>query len=221
MRSGRAPDRRRTSAGYTMVFIVVALAVMAIMTTVAVQTASFQKRRENEEELIFRGQQIVEGIRLFRARHGRFPVVLEELVTIKPKVLRKAWKDPITGEQDWVPVFLGQDGAPPGGRPGAPGGRGAPGASPTPAPTPAGGGDAPMPKTDARGPIIGVHSRSCDESIKVLDGRTRYCDWKFVFETRPQTGQPPQGGQPQPTSAPGPTSVPGPPWAPGRGRGTP
>jgi len=160
-----------------MVAILVAMAVMAIMATVAVQTASFQKKRENEEELIFRGNQIVEGIRLFRARHGRFPVVLEELAKANPKVLRQAWKDPVTGKTDWVPVFLGQDGqaiTPQGGAQG----EGAARLGPTPGPD----GKVPMPATDARGPIVGVHSRSCDESIKVLDGRTRYCEWKFVLQ---------------------------------------
>lgn len=194
------------SAGYTMVAVLVSMAIMAILATVAVQTATFQKKRENEEELIFRGKQYVEGIRLFRARHGRFPVVLEELAKANPKVLRQAWEDPVTGQIDWVPVFLGQDGQQVGRQPGL-----VDGAAPTPAPTPVGGGDAPMPATDARGPIIGVHSRSCEESIKVLDGRTRYCDWKFVLEVQPQRDP---GQQPRPPDQP----RPGPPWAPGRRR---
>ena len=28
------------------------------------------------------------------------------------------------------------------------------------------------------GPIIGVHSTSCDESIKVYEGHTTYCEWQ-------------------------------------------
>lgn len=174
-----------------MVFLLVAMAVMAIMAAVAVQTATFQRKRENEEELIFRGKQIVEGVRLFRARHGRFPVVLEELFKANPKVVRQAWFDPITGEANWVPVFLGQDGGPVTQQPGV-----EDSARPTPAPAVPGGGEAPMPATDARGPIIGVHSRSCEESIKILDGRTRYCDWKFVLEVQQPVG--PRGRSPGP-----------------------
>jgi len=78
------------------------MAVMAIFLTVAVQSASFQAQREKEEELIFRGQQAVEAIRLFRARNGRFPLTLEELVKAKPRVLRKPWADPMTGVPDWA-----------------------------------------------------------------------------------------------------------------------
>ena len=43
-----------------------------------------------------------------------------------------------------------------------------------------------FPATYAVGPVIGVHSRSCATSIKVIDGRDRYCDWKFVFDTANQ-----------------------------------
>jgi len=150
------------------------MAVMAIMLTVAVQTASFHVRREREAELIFRGKQIVEGIRLFRARNGRFPGSLIELAKSDPRVIRKVWVDPITRYPDWVPIFLGQEGTTVG-KPGAPT------PAPTPGPTPK-AGPAAFPPTDATGPVVGVHSRSCEKSIKVLDGRDRYCDWKFVFD---------------------------------------
>ncbi len=176
-----APSHRAASLvprwerGFTMAAVVMIMAVMAIMLTVAVEAVSFQQRREKEAELIFRGRQIVEGIRLFRSRNGRFPMQLAELATAKPRALRKVWKDPITGKADWVPIFLGQGGTT------VPIGI----AMPTPTPGPAG----PQPGTDARGPVVGVHSRSCADSIMVLDGHTRYCDWKFVFDpTRPGGG---------------------------------
>ncbi len=189
---GRHPA---SEAGFTLAAVVILLAVMAIMLTVAVQTASFQKRRENEEELIFRGNQIVEGVRLFRARHGRFPNSLVELARANPRVMRKVWSDPITGKPDWVPVFMGQEGVPVAGTAGGP--------SPTPTP-PTGKGEPrakPFPRTDTAGPVVGVHSRSCETSIKVYNGRARYCDWKFVFN--PQTGPGGRGGPVPPGRPPG------------------
>lgn len=193
--SGAGGRRRRGEVGFTLAAVVILLAVMAIMLTVAVQTASFQKRRENEEELIFRGNQIVEGVRLFRARHGRFPNSLVELARANPRVVRKVWSDPITGKPDWVPVFMGQEGVP------LPGTTGGP--SPTPTPPPGKGEPRPrrFPRTDASGPVVGVHSRSCETSIKVFNGRTRYCDWKFVFN--PQTGAGGRGGPAPPGRPPG------------------
>lgn len=185
--------RGAAEAGFTLASMVVIMAVMAIMLTVAVQSVTFQRQREKEEELIFRGRQAVEAIRLFRARNGRFPLTLKELVEADPRVLRKPWADPITGVADWVPVFLGQEGQVVAGGPA--GGSGAPKEG------------TPAPDTEARGPIIGVHSRSCQDSIKVYDGRTRYCDWKFVFDPQKQGGGGGGGGVPvQPSvPAPGPT----------------
>jgi type II secretory pathway pseudopilin PulG len=190
-----------------MVAVIVVMALVAIALTVAVQTATFHKRRENEQELIFRGEQFAEGVRLFRARNGRLPLTLDELVKAKPRAMRKAWKDPVTGKFDWVPVFMGQGGqqVPTGG---------VPGSTPTPAPTAApddedegGGGSSgdqkkkveSFPATDARGPIVGVHSRSRGEAIRVLDGRSRYSEWAFTLEQKQQGQRVPGQGQPQPT----------------------
>ena len=32
---------------------------------------------------------------------------------------------------------------------------------------------------------MGVHSRSCETSIKIYEGRSRYCDWKFMLREQP------------------------------------
>ena len=45
------------------------------------------------------------------------------------------------------------------------------------------------------GPIVGVHSTSCDESIKVYEGRTTYCEWRFFLEPDNQRGGRRGGGQ--------------------------
>ena len=76
-------------AGYTLVIFVMVIAVMAIMIAVAVQTVSFQMQREREAELIFRGQQYVEGIRLYKQKYGRYPMRLKEIWEANPKVLRQ------------------------------------------------------------------------------------------------------------------------------------
>ncbi len=52
---------------------------MAIGLTVAIQSVTFQKRRENEEELIFRGQQFVE-MRVAKASlHDRAATTVDRL----------------------------------------------------------------------------------------------------------------------------------------------
>jgi len=165
-------------AGYTLVVFVMIIAVMAIMMAVAVEIVSFQAQREREAELIFRGQQYVEGIRLYKQKYGRNPMRMKELWEADPRVLRQKWKDPITDSEEWGLVFLGQEGR----ELAVPGGRGR-GRRPTPTRTPIfererEGGDG----GEKVGPIIGVYSLSTDESIKIYEGRTQYDEWKFVLE---------------------------------------
>jgi type II secretory pathway pseudopilin PulG len=199
--TARAPVR--PEAGFTLVMLMVILAVMAIAMGAAVQTVSFQARREKEAELVFRGEQYVEAIRLFKNRYGRFPVTLKEMWEAKPRVLRKPWKDPITGSDQWGIIHLGEEGQPlvpgPGGTPGS-GFRPTP--TPTPMPTPPPGVTGGLPGIQPGqqvGPIIGVRSTSCEDSIRVYEGRTRYCDWKFVF--RENQGN--QGSAGPPNQPPG------------------
>jgi len=156
------------------------IAIMAIMMAAAVEIVSFQAQREKEAELIFRGQQYVEGIRLYRQKYGRYPMRMKELWEADPKVLRKKWIDPITGDEKWGVIFQGQEGRQISGR--------GTGPQPTPTKTPVferqreGEGE-------KVGPIIGVHSLSTDTSIKVYEGRTQYNMWKFVLKGQERTGR--------------------------------
>jgi type II secretory pathway pseudopilin PulG len=197
-----------------MVMFVMIIAIMSIMMGAAVEIVSFQMQREREAELIFRGEQYVESIRLFRLRFGRYPMRLKEIWEADPKVIRKAWKDPMTDSLDWGLIFLGE-----GGEAIGPGQAGGAGVDPTG--TPGFGGSrrsfddredrersSPFGRDredDDRspfgvsgragdrkvGPIIGVHSTHCETSIKVYEGRTDYCQWRFIFQEQ-QEGR---GGQ--------------------------
>ncbi len=186
-------------SGFTLAVLVMTLAVMAIMMTVAVQDASFSQQREKEAELIFRGRQYAEGIRLFRLKYGRYPMRLKELWEAKPRVLRKKWKDPMTDSYDWGLVFLGQ-----GGRRLA-GGRTGSQATPTPQPATGGTGGSGEPggfgtaSGEKIGPIIGVYSKKDKQSIKVYEGHTNYKEWKFTYQDQ-QAG----GAQGQPPAQPTP-----------------
>lgn len=208
-----------TEGGFTLVVVVMVIAIMAIMMAVAVQTVSFQMQREREAELIFRGQQYVEGIRLYRQKYGRYPMRMKELWEADPRVLRQKWTDPITGSEEWGVVFLGQEGQQVGG-PGRPAAPGQPRPQTTPTRTPVFGDRGLGGRGEKVGPIIGVHSLSTDTSIKVYEGRIQYNEWKFVFledqaaggnqGTNPDTpwGQPPppvrspQPSPPQRTGTP-------------------
>jgi len=207
-----AEARRNGERGFTLAMVLVALAVLSIMMGVAVQTVTFQMRREKEAELIFRGQQYVEAIRLYRQKYGRYPNSLKEIWEVKPRVIRKKWKDPITDSWYWGLIHPGQGGR----RVGGPRGRGAatptPTVTPTPFPTPA-PGTPPEELPMEIGPIVGVFSRSCEKSIKIYEGHDTYCEWKFMFRSqqgrpgggggRPPQARPPGGGRPPGGAPPG------------------
>jgi type II secretory pathway pseudopilin PulG len=208
----RIPNSRQ--AGYTLVVLVMAIAVMAIMMSVALQTVQFQMQREREAELIFRGHQYVEAIRLYKQKYGRYPMRMKELWEANPRVLRQKWIDPITGSEEWGLVFLSQEGRQVGG----PRARGRD-RQPTPTPTPVfsrerhGGGE-------RMGPIIGVHSLSTEQSIKVYEGRTKYDEWLFVLKDEGEGRRRP-GGRPGNRPGGGRDDGGGSPWQQTPGGGSP
>ena len=162
-----------SEAGYTLAIFVMVIAVMAIFMAVAVQMVSFQAQRENEAELIFRGRQYVEGIRLYRQKYGRYPMRMKELWEADPRVLRRKWTDPITRSEKWGVIFKGEEGR-------ELTGSGVGGDRPTPTRTPVFERDREN-EGEKVGPIVGVHSLSTETSIKVYEGRTQYDMWKFTL----------------------------------------
>ena len=181
---GETSPRRRES-GYAMVALIMAITVMAIAMTVAMPVWKHAAQREKEEELVFRGQQYAHAIGMFQRRTANaYPPSLDVLV--QQKFLRKKYKDPITND-DFVPIPQGQAQTPPGAQAGQQG-RGQPPGAATPG-TPAPGA--------ATGGIIGVTSKSKDESIRLYNGRSHYNEWAFVYTApaqAPGTAAPGAGG---------------------------
>ncbi|MBN2206157.1 MAG: hypothetical protein JW742_02025 [Candidatus Aminicenantes bacterium] len=78
-------------------FVVFALALGALVALPIWQT---QVQRENEQELIFRGKQYVEAVRLYQMKYpGSFPQSFEELV--EERCIRRLYKDPMTRDGLW------------------------------------------------------------------------------------------------------------------------
>jgi type II secretory pathway pseudopilin PulG len=93
--------------GYTILILMFMVFVMSIGLMIAVPVWQTQIQREKEEELIFRGKQYVEAIRLFqRKKPGAFPRDFEEL--IEEKCLRKLFEDPMSPDGKWNLILLSQ-----------------------------------------------------------------------------------------------------------------
>jgi type II secretory pathway pseudopilin PulG len=181
---------RTGEAGYNLVVMMILVTLLNVAVAASLPLWSTAIQRDKEEELISRGFQYVEAIRVFQNRYQRFPVRLEELLEIKPRSIRQLWKDPMTEDGKWGLVFQGQ-GAPlipqeggntAGGVPVAPdpdqGGRNNDGRDDEDSAfgTPRKGDEV------AVGPIIGVYSKSSKDSIMIFNGKQRYDEWRFTVD---------------------------------------
>ena len=186
--------------GYTLVALIVGMTVMAILIAAVLPMASAEAQRDKEAELIFRGFQYAEGIRNFHRRYGRYPNTLKEMFDVRPRTLRKLWKDPMTNSDKWglitaagAPVTTTAPTIPPGGGQ-AP--------TPTPAPTPfstlpSTTGGFGNPGDQPPGPIMGVYSTSKKKGYRLFSGRENYNQWQFTEQTllsSAGSGSFPQGG---------------------------
>jgi type II secretory pathway pseudopilin PulG len=103
--------------GYAIIMLLVILSVLSIGLMVAVPVWQTQIQREKEEELIFRGRQIVEAVRVYQSKNpGRYPRSLQELY--EKRCLRRLFKDPMTPSGEWNILLLSS--SPSAGHSGAP-----------------------------------------------------------------------------------------------------
>ena len=189
-------NRRHRDAprGYSLVALLVVLTLMNVAVATVLPLVSQTMKRDREAELIFRGLQYAEAIRVFQIRFGRYPVRLEELLKTNPRCIRRLWKDPMTDDGEWAVIFA-QAARPGGGDDGR---------------DDDGREDPPPRQRDGRGqrregfaagPIVGVHSKSTDEAVRTFFGAAKYSDWHFTVDLIPQAAVVPgQQWVPRPTS---------------------
>ncbi|MCX7973627.1 MAG: hypothetical protein N3B16_03905 [Candidatus Aminicenantes bacterium] len=159
---------RREAQGVMLIMLLILIACLNIGLMVAVPVWQTQIQREKEEELIFRGKQYVEAIRLYQLKHpGQFPNSLE--ILLKERFLRRPFKDPMTEEGEWDLILAisgpaTQKGmiqrvmiAPPEAL-----------------------------KSIVNPQIIGVVSRSKKKSIKIYNNQDTYDQWLFYYGQDPQ-----------------------------------
>jgi general secretion pathway protein G len=113
-----AQRRRRSASGFTLVELIVATAILAILSTMALPLARLSIKREKERELRYDLWQIRDAIDRYKDAADRqafqikvgsegYPPDLETLVNgvdvggKKLKFLRKIPVDPMTGKAEW------------------------------------------------------------------------------------------------------------------------
>jgi hypothetical protein len=88
--------------------------ILLIATIAAAPSVRTERKREKEEEMVWRGKQYVRAIKLYYRKNGRFPTSLDDLS--KPKTgtlryLRQEYKDPMNKEDgSWRLIYVGPAG---------------------------------------------------------------------------------------------------------------
>jgi hypothetical protein len=106
--------RGKNEDGYALLLIVFLTALILVSTMSIGLRVLTEGRREQEQEMIWRGKQYTRGIKLYYQKLGRFPNSMDDLV--KPKIgnirfMRQAYKDPMNKEDgSWRLIYVGPAG---------------------------------------------------------------------------------------------------------------
>jgi type II secretory pathway pseudopilin PulG len=179
------PGDRLGRPGYALIVLMMAVFVLSLGALIAVPVWQTELQREKEEELIFRGKQYAEAVRIFVQKNpGRFPASLKDL--LDKKCIRRLYKDPFGPDGQWN-VILASTGASTGasmsgasgGTSAAAGGLGQAAQEVLVAP------ERVLPAIkDPR--ILGVVSSSTSKSIKIYNDQESHDKWLFFFGQDPK-----------------------------------
>jgi len=95
--------------GYILVGVIFLTVILLISLAIAAPKMAMSIQRDKELETIHRGEQYRRAIKLYYAKFGSYPTSIDQLVeTNEIRFLRKKYTDPLTGKDDWKPVYFGQ-----------------------------------------------------------------------------------------------------------------
>ena len=92
----------------SLLFLVAAIAVQV---AISLPRVAMQAQRAREERLIYRGKQYKRAVELYFRKYQKYPEKLDDLEeTNGQRFLRRRYKDPLTGEDEWRLIHMGADG---------------------------------------------------------------------------------------------------------------
>ena len=94
--AGRGPGH-----GFILAMLLAFMTAMGILLTVAMPRVKTEIQREQEAELVFRGEAIANAIRAYKTKTGGYPLDLNDLAKVRPRIIRKVYTDPMTRQGDW------------------------------------------------------------------------------------------------------------------------
>jgi hypothetical protein len=104
-----APRHRNPESGYAFLFALGLILLMIAGSVVAMQTGATIRRRQMEQETIWRGNQYARAIRLYYHKTGHYPQTLDDLEKGMPDLhfLRQAFKNPTNpADGSWRFIYV-------------------------------------------------------------------------------------------------------------------
>ena len=102
-------DANEHEQGYVLLAVIFLLALLLISLAIAAPKIARSIQRDKELETIHRGEQYKRALKLYYQKFGSYPTSVDQLVeTNQMRFLRKRYTDPLTGKDDWKPVYFGQ-----------------------------------------------------------------------------------------------------------------
>ena len=104
-------ELRRSERGSALLIVFLFSAVIAIMLYRELPVAAFEAERNREQLLIDRGNEYSHAVRLFVRKFRMYPASIAQLEnTNRMRFLRHRFKDPLTGNDDWLLLHAGPNG---------------------------------------------------------------------------------------------------------------
>ena len=111
VRTAAKPSGRAGSQGFILLSLLFFVAAIAIQVAISLPRAAMQAQRIREERLIYRGKQYKRAVQLYFRKYQKYPEKIDDLEeTNGQRFLRRRYKDPLTGEDEWRLVHMGADG---------------------------------------------------------------------------------------------------------------
>ena len=103
----------RGQRGYMLITLMLLFTLIAIAALAVLPAVHQQWQRDREDELRHRGTMYMRAIQHYYRKLGRYPNSIDDLENSNHiRYLRKRYKDPITGQDDWKPIHFGQNKTP-------------------------------------------------------------------------------------------------------------
>ena len=94
-------------SGFVLLAVIFLTVVLLISLAIAAPKIAKSIQRDKELETIHRGEQYKRALKLYYQKFGSYPTSIDQLVqTNQMRFLRRKYKDPLTGKDDWKPVLF-------------------------------------------------------------------------------------------------------------------